>query len=74
MNGIDNRSNVYAKWLMRLQLADLTESAKIGAGMLGDDQKIKMIRGLLEQWDMDVPSEESSAPTTGDAGEESGSS
>lgn len=59
MNAIDNRSNVYAKRLMRLQLAELNELVRLGAGIPGDDQRIKMIKGLLEQWHMDVPVEES---------------
>ena len=53
MNGIDNRSNVYAKRLMRLKLAELNELVRLGAGMPGDEQRIEMIKGLLGQWHMD---------------------
>jgi hypothetical protein len=42
MNGIDNRSNVYAKRLMRLKLAELNELARLGAGIPGDEQRIEM--------------------------------
>jgi hypothetical protein len=59
MNGIDNRSNVFAKRLMRLELAELNELVRLGAGMPGDEQRIEMITGLLGQWHMDVPVEES---------------
>ncbi len=59
MNAIDNRSNVYAKRLIRLQLAELNELVRLGAGIPGDEQRIEIIKGLLEQWHMDVPVEES---------------
>ncbi|WGJ13752.1 hypothetical protein QEV83_13815 [Methylocapsa sp. D3K7] len=59
MNAIDNRSNVYAKRLIRLQFADLNELVRLGAGIPGDEQRIEIIKGLLEQWDMDLPVEES---------------
>jgi hypothetical protein len=49
MNGIDNRSNVYAKRLMRLQLAGLKEMMSLGAGIPGDEQRIEMIKGILGQ-------------------------
>jgi hypothetical protein len=59
MNGIDNRSNVYAKRLMRLKLAELNELARLGASIPGDEQRIEMIKGLLVQWHMDEPVEDS---------------
>ena len=54
MNGIDSRSKVYAKRLMRLKLSELNELVRLGAGIPGDEQRIEMIKGLLRQWHMDV--------------------
>ena len=70
MNGIDNCSIVYAKRVMRLELADLNEMVRLGAGISGDDHRIEIITGLLEQWDMDVPPRKARRRLRGDAGEE----
>jgi hypothetical protein len=61
MNGIDNRSFVYAKRVMRLELAELNEMMRLGAGIPGDEYRIGIgiIIGLLGRWHMDVPVEES---------------
>ncbi len=59
MNGIDNRSFVYAKRVMRLELAELNEMMRLGAGIPGDEYRIGIILGLLGRWHMDVPVEES---------------
>ena len=47
MNGIDNRSFVYAKRVMRLELAELNEMMRLGAGIPGDEYRIGIILGLL---------------------------
>jgi hypothetical protein len=55
MNGIDNCSFVYAKRVMRLELAELNEMMRLGAGIPGDEYRIGIITGILGRWHMNVP-------------------
>ena len=58
MNAIDNRSIVYAKQLLRLELAELNELMRLGAGIPGDEYRIGIITGLLGRRYMNVPVKE----------------
>ena len=59
MIGIDNCSIVYAKRVLRLELAELNEMMRLGAGIPGDEYRIGIITGLLGRRYMNVPVKES---------------
>ena len=47
MKGIDNFDFAGGViWLMQRELAELKEMVRLGAGILGDEQWIEMIKGL----------------------------
>jgi hypothetical protein len=50
MNGIDNQGFADNVKRLRLELAELKEMVRLGAGLPGDEQRIARAQCLLTQW------------------------